>query len=344
MAHRVVLHAGLMKSGTSYLQQRLGANRDLLAGSGVLFPGRTWRDQVSAVVDVLGRRGIGPAPTGRWARLVEETTAHDGTVVISMEFLGPARPEQVATVVASFADTPVDVVLTLRDLGRGVPAMWQESLQNGGVHGWRDYVEALSGQAKPARAFWRQQGMARITETWVSAVGAEHVRLVTVPPPGAEPGLLWTRFCAAAGIPGADCLEVRPANTSLDAASALVLRELNQRLAADELSPGDYHTLVKFGLAKRAMAGRGAGPAIGFDPPAWLRERAERIAVRLLASGAQVIGDLAELEPVTVAGVDPETVDAEARLSAAVDALRALTVQRAAERRTAQVIETSETW
>lgn len=332
MAQRVVLHVGLMKSGTTYVQQRLAANRDLLVGRGVLFPGATWRDQVLAVSDVLGRKQAGPSSAGRWARLLDEVAAHDGTVVVSMEFLGPARPERIAAVVESFGDTTLDVVLTLRDLGRGVPAMWQEALQNGGTVGWRDYVDLLPGRRKPAQAFWRQQGMARIVDNWVSAVGADHVSLVTVPPPGAEPGLLWSRFCEAAGIRGEECVEVAPANTSLDAAAALVLRDLNARLEQDDLSVGDYHTLVKFGLAKTVMAGRRSGPPIGFDPPGWLVERSAEIAGRLASCGARVVGDLADLAPAVVPGVDPDTLSAQERLDAAVDILRDLTLRRANDR------------
>ncbi|MCR6031477.1 hypothetical protein GGQ22_08445 [Nocardioides sp. zg-579] len=332
MASRVVLHVGLMKSGTSYLQQRLGANRALLRERGVLFPGGTWRDQVLAVSDVLERKQAGPAARGRWASLVAEAAAYDGVVVVSMEFLGPAPPAKVAEVVSSFGDTPVEVVLTLRDLGRGVPAMWQESLQNGGTTDWAAYVAGLAGKRRPARAFWRQQGMGRIVGNWAAVVGPGRTTVVTVPPPGAPSGLLWERFCRAAGIDGDGAEPVSPANTSLDAASALVLLDLNRRLEAAELSAADYHTLVKFGLAKRVMAGRG-GAAIGFAPPPWLVERSAEVVKRVAAAGTRVVGDLADLEPVAVAGIDPADLPAEERLAAAVDVLAGLTVQRADRRR-----------
>ncbi|WP_435743053.1 hypothetical protein [Nocardioides sp. SYSU DS0663] len=332
MASRVVLHVGLMKSGTSYLQHRLGANRALLLERGVLFPGETWRDQVLAVSDVLGRRQAGRAARGRWPGLVGEAGAHDGVVVVSMEFLGPAPPERIAAVVGAFAPTPVEVVVTLRDLGRAVPAMWQESLQNGGTTEWTEYVEGLAGGRDPARAFWRQQGMGRIVGNWVAAVGPDRTTAVTVPPPGAPPDLLWDRFCTAAHLDGSGAAEVRPANTSLDAASALVLLDLNRRLAEAGLEKRDYHTLVKFGLAKRVMAARGGEP-IGFAPPRWLRERAEEVTARVAATGARVVGDLADLTPVTVPGADPAGVPADVRLAAAVDVLAGATVQRAEQRR-----------
>ncbi|GGO77696.1 hypothetical protein GCM10012276_33400 [Nocardioides deserti] len=322
---------GLMKSGTSYLQQRLGANRALLRDRGVLFPGETWRDQVLAVSDVLGRKQAGPAARGRWAALVAEAAAYDGVVVVSMEFLGPAPPERIAEVVGSFGDVPVEVVLTLRDLGRGVPAMWQESLQNGGTTDWTTYVAGLDGRRKPARSFWRQQGMGRIVGNWAAAVGPERTSVVTVPPRGAPSSLLWERFCAATDLDAAGAAPVDPANTSLDAASALVLLDLNRRLETAELSASDYHTLVKFGLGKRVLAGRG-GPAIGFAPPAWLVARSADVVARVAATGARVVGDLADLDPVVVPGVDPSTVPAEERYAAAVDVLAALTLQRAEQR------------
>ncbi|GEP38755.1 hypothetical protein NPS01_24180 [Nocardioides psychrotolerans] len=330
MASRVVLHVGLMKSGTSYVQQRLEANRDLLLERGVLLPGERWRDQVLAVSDVLGRRQLAGKSAGRWARLVADVEAHDGAVVVSMEFLGPARPELIARVVGSFGAVPVEVVVTLRDLGRTVPAMWQESLQNGGTRLWIDYVRLLDGRRRPAQAFWRQQGMGRIVDNWVAAVGPANVALVTVPPPGADPGSLWERFCDAAGLDALDAATVAPANTSLDAASAMVLRELNLLLEQDGIASGDYHRLVKFELGKRALAGC-VGESIGFDPPRWLRERASAIRERLEASGARVVGDLGDLTPLATPGTDPDAVPATDLAAAAVAALSAVVRERAGQ-------------
>ncbi len=54
-----MLHVGAMKSGTSYLQSRLFANKAELAERGLLLPGSGWGDQVRGVLDVLGRRGRG---------------------------------------------------------------------------------------------------------------------------------------------------------------------------------------------------------------------------------------------------------------------------------------------
>jgi hypothetical protein len=294
----------------------------------LLFPGEDWREQVHAVSDVLGRRKIGPAASGRWASMVEQIEAYDGDVLISMEFLGPAHQENIGKVVTSFGHTPVEVVATLRDLGRAVPAMWQESLQNGGTCSWREYLDLLPDRGPVARAFWRQQGMGRIVDNWVQAVGADRVTLVTVPPPGAGPDVLWSRFFEAARVDGAGALDVPPVNQSLDAASAQVLRALNARL--DETLKGQYR-LVKYGLAKKVLLGR-SGPRIGFVPPAWLVERSEVMLDRLAASGARVVGDLAELAPVTVPGIDPDDVPETELLAAYLDALHGSILHRARPR------------
>lgn len=324
MAQRVVLHVGLMKSGTSYLQQRLFANRALLAERGVLVPGRTQRDQVLAVQDVLERQAAAPQAQGRWAALLRELGSHDGDAVISAEYLGPITPARVASVVGAL-DAPVEVVITVRDLGRVVPAMWQERLKNGHTIGWREYVDGLSGDAPSARSFWRQQGAPRIVRNWAEAVGTDRVTVVTLPVPGAAPSLLWSRFCEAAAIPGDGCAEVEPANASLDVASAVVLRAVN--LAVAERGPTDagYQLLLKFRLAKRAMAGRSGGRAIGFEPPPWLDQRAAAIVDKLLASGVRIVGDVGELTPLVVAGEDPDQVGADEVLAAAADALVGIT-------------------
>ena len=55
MAERVVLHIGAMKSGTTYIQDRLNANAEALARHGILVP----RRQVLAVLDALGAGQVG---------------------------------------------------------------------------------------------------------------------------------------------------------------------------------------------------------------------------------------------------------------------------------------------
>lgn len=317
MASRVVLHVGLMKSGTSYLQGRLTG----LRSGGFLFPGSVWRDQVVAVSDVLGRsqRAEGDFE-GAWSRLVSEIAAWDGTAIVSMEFLGPASPEQISSVVGSFA-CPVEVVVTARDLGRAVPAMWQESLKNGRSWSFGAYVAAL--RAEPEHGFWRQQDLGGILTRWAAAAP---VTVVTVPPPGSASDLLWQRFCTATGLPVDACPPPTGGNESLGAASSGVLRSVNELV---ELPWAAYSRHVKFGLAKSILAAQREGEApIGFKVPRWLRARAS--AQRAAVEGARVVGLLDDLVPLDTRGADPDRVPSEERLEAAVKAIAALVGRSAA--------------
>lgn len=331
MAQRLVLHIGSMKSGTSFIQNVLGSNKARLLRSGVLFPGGRWRDQVAAVTDLIDQErlpGRHHGDAGPWQDLVTEINEHPGTAVVSMEFLAPRRSAKIRYLRSCFPDTSVEAVLTGRDLMRNLPSMWLESVQNGGTVSWPDYVAAVRAERDdpgPDRAFWKHQGLAAISRRWISVLGPERFTLLTVPPGGAPPGLLWERFSQVIGVDPATCDVSVRSNPSIGAATAQVLRRLNERLPGERLDPS-LEFYVKHFLAKRGLADRSARePKLGFDEP-WARRRAEREVDLLREMRLRVVGDLEELMPRPVHGVRIEEVDAEAQLAAAVDGL-ALLVQ-----------------
>jgi hypothetical protein len=329
MAKRVVFHIGLMKSGTTFIQGRLNTNRERLAGQNVLFPGPTWNRHVQAVSDLLGSDKRRP---GSWNSLVDEINAHDETAIVSMEYLAPMGKPRIKVLRDAFADSDVRVCVTVRDLGRSVPAMWQEAIKNRRTWTWDEYVRSIEKGGEPGRRFWRQQHAAKIVRRYGSVVGPDHVYVVTLPPPGGDPTLLWDRFSEVAGIAPDMWDEAPRANESLGAASTLVMRRLN--FATEDLPIAAYKKRVK-ALAKYVMGGhRGAEEPIGFTVPDWLREESGRVVEDLRGSGAHVVGDLADLEPVDVRGVDPATVDDTAQLDAADAALTGVLHQVKQVRRT----------
>ena len=327
MAERLVLHIGSMKSGTSFIQNVLGDNKDRLAAQGVLFAGPRWKFQVNAVRDLIG--GGGPQqepldPTGPWQTLAGEINAWPGTAVVSMEFLGPRSAQKIAQIRDSFPDTEIEAVLTCRDLARNIPAMWLESTQNGSTTGWADYLEAVRTEDRGTQAgrnFWRQQAIPAIAKRWSQELDGR-LTLVTVPQKGAPQGLLWERFAGVLGVaPDGVDLQVR-ANPSIGLATALVLVQLNQQLQLDDGSmPRHYDRYVKHFLAKRGLVARqGDEPRLGLDAD-WVRKRGEQQVKRLKADGHRVVGDLDELMPRPVPGIHADEVSVEDRLAAAVDGL-----------------------
>ena len=340
-AGRAVLHIGLLKSGTSFIQQQLRHHSKALADDGVLFPGgRSWRAQVTAARDLLGTSHLGVASEGQtrsWQWLADQATSwHGETVLVSMEFLSFAEPAQAERAVASLRPREVEVIVTARDLARVVPAMWQESIQNRAGWSWRAFIDSLresdGASPAPAEAFWHQHDLPRILRTWVDVVGAANVTVVTVPQRGADADLLWTRFCQAAGLRSNYPVRVQAVNTSLGVAGTELMRRLS--LASENrLSRAVYLRHLKHFLAKDVLAKLDdAAFGLAADDQRWAIRRAEQMVDDVRALPLSVVGDLAELVPPPAAGGRaPDQVDDSAVLDVAVQAILAL-VERAADR------------
>ncbi len=153
-----------------------------------------------------------------------------------MEFLAPRKEPKIAVIQEAFAGTDLQVVLTARDLARSLPAMWTESTQNRGVRTWEEFLDAVRNEdmaQKPGRWFWKHQRLSDIASRWSDAVGRDHFTLITVPPGALRPASCGTASRRWPASPTGLCdTEVR-SNPGIDAASALVLRALNERLAED---------------------------------------------------------------------------------------------------------------
>jgi hypothetical protein len=342
MAERLVLHVGTMKSGTSYLQALLFAEKPRLADAGVLVPGGQWVDQARAVRQALAPRKGGPRP--RWEAFSEEVRAARGTAVVSMEYLGPSRPDTIRGVLAALEPQEVRVVVTARDLNRTLVSMWQETIQNGRSWTWAEYVadaEAKRPRGGPGAAdrqtpggtFWRQQDLVRMVADWSGVVGADNVVLATVPPPGAAPTVLAERFVEASGVELDARREVTTANESLGLASLLVLRRVNELLDERDLTFPAGQGVRKRTLAKTILAARrGAEPALGLRTPPWVREQTQRTVAALQGAGTRLVGDWADLEPVDVAGVEPDDVPLTDVHEAALEAIAGLIAEQVRRR------------
>lgn len=327
MGPRLVLHVGTMKTGTSYLQGRLFENQSGLAERGVLVPAAGWGEHVGAA------RALAHDDLEPWNRLIGQVRRHDGTSVISTERLGPLRRPLVERVRESLAGIDVQIVITARDLNRSVPALWQETIQNGRTWRYADYLDGIEAwrpghrddtpeRPEAGRAFWRQMDLVRIVRIWHSVFGADRVVVITLPPPGAPRDLLWTRFCSVVGVEPDGMRESNRPNASLGAASAMAVRRLNELLDAESLPYPAGATLRKRVLGKTILAARRPDePSIGLSPRPWVHEQTARTRRALSRIDPRIIGSLDELEPVEVPGVDPASVTAEQVAEAALAGL-----------------------
>jgi hypothetical protein len=175
---RIVVHVGLHKTGTTYLQSLLRANREQLRAAQVHFPGGTDHlVQGLAVSDLMGRRPRGAANaavTGQWAKLVESVRVEGlRTVLLSDERLSLGGAGLARRLFASVDDREAEVVVTARDLGRVLVSAWQEELRNDATHTWADFVGAVRDlehrRKPPARGFWRRQDCPAILQSWAAS-------------------------------------------------------------------------------------------------------------------------------------------------------------------------------
>ncbi len=322
-----------MKSGTTYLQGALYKNKGLLAERGILVPGARWRHQIEAVLDVKGRsrHPQGDSVAGAWDRMVAEVDEWDGTAMISVELFAPVGPVTVERVASSFKGVTPEIVLSLRDINRQIPSMWQELIQNGMGWTWAEFLASVKKsrpgaaerhRSRPGKRFWNEQDMTAIARRWERA-GPLH--LVTVPPPGSPAPLLLERFGEAMGFDPEGMASPPPRNTSLGTATVEVLRGLNAELESRGLPFPAAIGLRKHTLGKQLMPKLDVeDPRIGLPVPRWASAFTDDQAAELRGLDATVHGDLDDLAPVEVSGIDPREVTQTQVRDAAVASYAAL--------------------
>ncbi len=327
---RVFLHIGPPKTGTTYVQSILFGNRRKLRQAGVLLPGRATAKHFGAVGDLRGRRRGKRRNSGAWDRLAAEARAWPGTSVISCEWFAFCTHEQVERALGSFGAAEVHVVITLRDLGRIVPAVWQEQVKNGKVFTFTEFLDLLehpNGVDDFGTRFWRTHDTRQLLDRWARDLPDDRVHLVTLPRSGADPDELWRRFGSLflADLQPYDTSGVR-ANPGLRLAEVEVLRrvndELDGRMRKNAHAPLVKHLLTGE-LTKQAGGGKLRLPTSRLDP---LVSKAEEIVSALAVSGHPVVGDLDDLKvDATTGGDDVPERPADADVSAAaVKSLAAL--------------------
>ena len=306
---RVFLHVGTPKSGTSYLQDTLARNRDLLESQRMGYPRTRSGDHFQAALDLLGQRWAGAEAQaeGQWDALVGEARRSRGSLVVSHEILAGATAPAVARAIASFPDHEPHVVLTVRDLGRQIPAEWQERVKHRARRDFATYLRHTRrhhGDAETTGAritpFWRVQDVPRILATWGGQLPPSHVHVVTVGAAGGPKDQLWQRFAQVLGLDPTAAWQESPAtNASLGGAEVTALRLLNAALAERGVSRETYVRWVRESVVKDVLAGRRESPRATVPPRTrpWVEEISAGWIEQIRALGVDVVGDLDELRP-----------------------------------------------
>ena len=335
--HRLVLHVGVPKSGTTFLQASLDRNRVALREAGVSYPSENDL-MFRLTLDVRGnhktwgrkRRDV----EGAWADACRSAREFPGTTVLSQEVLAPTPLEQVTAAGRELAGLDVHVVVTSRDIARQVTAEWAEGIKHTRTGTFAEFrAEVLEGARTSgyAKRFHAAQDVPEVLRRWGSLVPPENVHLVCAPPVGADRTLLWRRFGEAVGFDAAayEIAGAGAANASLGTVEIDLLRRVNLALG-DRLPQPWYGRVVKRYLAQDLLARHDSpAPQLPADLFDSLAATAEQWVEEIGQTSYQVHGDLRDLMPSRPSGTvrSPDDVDPAAQAETAADVIAELLLE-----------------
>ncbi len=321
MARRVYLHIGAPKTGSTFVQNVLWANRDRLADADILLPGSAVaHDQ--AMADLRAAPWRDAEVYWTWDRLADKSRNWSGDVIISNEGLGAATVEQAAHAVRSLGPAEIHVIVVGRDLWRTLPSFWQQSVR--ARAGWRfeEFLRAV--EEGRCEAFWENHTATRMLRRWGDLVPAQRRHLVTVPAPGSPHEVLWHRFAGIVGIADGLCELTAPtANPSLGAAEIEVLRRVNRKLGDRYPLRTPYRSVVHRHLVDAVLKRRANELRFGVGPDrvGWVMDLAEQQIKELQDYPCRVVGDLDELRPAKLTPTAGDAVDDGHLLEVAIETI-----------------------
>lgn len=301
MASKVFLHIGLPKTGTTYLQTVMWADRERMRAQGVLLPGRERRDHLWATRVIRADHNLpayGKHVHESWDVLRDEIAEWQGTAIVSHEFFGGASTEQAQRMIADLAPAEVHLIVTAREPVGLYAGSWQESLKNRDTRTFSEYAAAPVAENPMAVWNWRTLDVRLVLERWAAGLDPAHVHVLPVPPPGSPRDLLWNRFATLIGLdPASFDLSETFANPSMGIAEAETLRRVNKHLQSEDFAAAlDRGYYIRTFLADQRLATRDGDQ---YWPPDEVilecRERAAAAVEHIRSSGYDVIGDLEDL-------------------------------------------------
>lgn len=334
MSRVVRLHIGAPKTGTTYIQDRLSRNVASLAEHGVHFPSRARTADPAlfhfrAALDLLGQDWGGPSghAQGAWGQLTRKVRRLQGNVVISHEILAPATPDKIARAMNDLSGSEVHIVYSARDLVRGLPAAWQESIKQG--RQWR-YQRFLDRVQRGQTFFGKAFDLPTVLNAWSRNLPPERIHVVAVPPSGAPHNELWHRFCRALEIdPSWAPLDSESSNESLGVAEAEMLRRLNRRIGRTTRSESAYDDVIRQMIRSGRLRQRNSRKVeLPHELYPWAAEQSERWIDWIEGSGVNVVGNLDDLRPGPVPDRPyrgPDDVSRRAMARASFGALEVMT-------------------
>lgn len=303
----VLLHIGPHKTGTTAIQGAMRKARRKMAKHDVIYAGKTRQHQMAALAVTGGKGLLGDRPAERrdWDELVEEVRAHaDERVIVSSEYFDGAKDDVARMVVDELGGERVHVVITLRPLAKILPSAWQQYVRNRLRYSYEDWLDAMFNQPPyemPTVTFWQRHHHDVLVDRWASIVGPERLLVIVVDE--SDPDSLMRTFEQLTGLPdGLLEPETGWTNRSLTGAETELIRQLNVEFFRRKWPAPRYHHAIRRGVVREMQLRAPGRDEAKITTPPWAIERANEIAaeaaLRIKASGVQILGDLGTLSDV----------------------------------------------
>lgn len=265
----VILHVGMMKSATTYIQNMLFNNRALLEDKGWFYPGSLLNHQ-HAFYGLCGSnipwvtQKMEKKHRARGEELKREIDGSGKNLMISAEALASLDPIGIEELLMHLPP-PDLIVLTVRNLQKVVPSAWQQLIKGGGTKSLPEFVQLL-GEQRGKGGFWRTYGFGQIVRNWSAHAP---VRVVNTSSSSFKADT-WKFFSQATGIDFLEPQEFSKKNSNESLSMELIenLRYMNILRYERKLTKSDIEEENNFYLKNIGFeaAAKGIGTKIALPP------------------------------------------------------------------------------
>ena len=310
-----MLHIGAHKTGTTSLQAALFAASKQLEEQGVInlvADGDETANPAARAVQRLPSSGSAGAPVDYnvWTTLVRQAQAYPNQLVsISAEAFAVSESLVIKQIVNDLGLDRLQVVITLRPLGKILPSQWQQDLHGAWLSvEFEEWLRQTLKEARPIKKigplqvphqFWFRHRHDALLQRWIDAVGRDRITLVVAD--DQRKSSLLEHFEKLLSLSAGTLTSTGiTRNQSMTLPEMQIMQRYGEQLESSELgkkivAQSRYHKALRILRKMRPENENDARLIV----PAWSYERVGEIqhemVERMQASGVAVIGTLNQL-------------------------------------------------
>ena len=255
--YKLILHIGLMKTGTTYIQNILSENRKVIKKNGWIYPGDLLNQQhafyniLKSEISWIQKNYV--ANQARGEALIKLISEPSSNMIVSSEALSSVSQTGVdilfKSIKTGFSLDNVHVIVTARSISKLIPSFWQQALKTGTTENLEEYTERfISGYWDPNTANHRIHNIHYCLSTWSTYINPKNMHLVIVPDKENTKETLWETFSKPLTTIGFKALvptitKQKNDNVSFSMLESIFLQLLNKKMKQDSFSESESEEL-----------------------------------------------------------------------------------------------------